>query len=203
LLPPSDTLVRRTQPVARSQAGDDQRTTQYSSVSRSRKWRYEEFPPKFEDTALELPDESRSRIIGRIAGVDHGVRRIGLAITDELQTLASPADTIAGVGSPRRDADAVFRWGQAHEVAGYVVGLPLNMDGTLGPQAAIVQKFIAALRAIAGSAPVVEWDERLSTFQADEWLASRGTGKRRADPRRDALAAAAILAAYLDANRAR
>jgi putative Holliday junction resolvase len=156
---------------------------------------------KFEGSALDLPDETPPRVIGRLAGVDYGTRRIGLALTDTEQQLASPAETIAGTGSPRRDADSVLRWGTKNEIAGYVVGIPLNMDGSIGPQAELTQKFIIALRTLAGQANVIVWDERLSTFQADEWLAAGGTKKPKGDPRRDALAASAILRAYLDSKQ--
>lgn len=149
---------------------------------------------------MDLPDETPPRIIGRLVGVDYGTRRIGLALTDTEQRLASPADTLAGTGSPRRDADSVFRWGTKNEVAGYVVGLPLNMDGSIGSQAQLTQKFITALRALAGETTVIAWDERLSTFQADEWLASGGQKNPKGNPLRDALAASAILRAYLDSK---
>lgn len=150
---------------------------------------------------MDLPDERSSHIIGRLVGVDYGIRRIGLALTDTEQLLASPADTIAGTGSPRRDADSVFRWGTKNGVAGYIVGLPISMDGSIGQQAELTQKFIIALRALASPASVVAWDERLSTFQADEWLADAGQRNPKGDPRRDALAATAILRSYLDSRR--
>lgn len=133
----------------------------------------------------------------RLAGVDYGARRIGLAMSDTRLRLASPATILNGAGSPRRDAEAVHAWALENEATELVVGLPLNMDGTAGPQAELTRRFIAALRALGGL-PVHEWDERLSTFRADELLDDLGARGRRRTARRDALAAQVILQSFLD-----
>lgn len=139
-------------------------------------------------------------IIGRHLGIDYGTKRIGLAISDPEGLIASPADTLAAVGTAAGDARAVCRWAADQEVAAFVVGLPLNMDGTDSQQTKLTRTFIAALQAASGQ-PVQGWDERLSSYQADELMAEMGLSRRKNRPARDALAALVILRSYLDAMR--
>src|SRR5205807_9828031 len=82
---------------------------------------------------------------GRYLGLDVGEKRIGVALSDETATLASPLTTLTRTGA-RKDAAAVAELAGRHEVAAVVVGLPLNMDGTRGPQAEKVLSFVEALR---------------------------------------------------------
>lgn len=138
-------------------------------------------------------------VIGRIAGVDYGTRRIGIAISDVEQRIAVPATTLPGAGNLKRDAKSVAQWIIANEARGVVVGLPLNMDGTMGPQAELTKRFTVELAAELPGLIVTTWDERLSSFQADEWLETAGQPRMRGkrNPLRDALAATAILRSYL------
>jgi putative Holliday junction resolvase len=131
-----------------------------------------------------------------MAAIDYGTRRIGLAVSDFEQKIASPAGAIDAAGSPARDAQRVAEWSAANEVALIVVGLPLNMDGSEGPQAAITRKFVEQLRK-KSTTPVETWDERLSSFQADTWLDQSGLSKKGRSRRRDSLAALAILSDFL------
>jgi putative Holliday junction resolvase len=124
----------------------------------------------------------------RWAGIDHGKRRLGLALSDPGETIASPATTLDGTGTASEDARAVLRWAAENEVEGFVVGLPLNMDGSPGPQAKLSEDFADQLHRL-GNLPVELWDERLSSFQADQHMQS-------------ALAAQVILQSFLDARRA-
>jgi len=138
--------------------------------------------------------------MGRLAGIDYGTRRIGLAISDPGRSIASPAGILDSAGDPGADARRVLKWAADHSPDFFVVGLPLNMDGSEGPQAATTRRFSDALRA-AGAA-VEHWDERLSTFQAEEWLRDFGLTKGKRRKILDALAAKAILQSYLEAHRA-
>jgi len=133
---------------------------------------------------------------GRHLGLDVGDRRIGLALSDETATLASPLATLLRVG-PRKDAAAVAELARRHEVREVVVGLPLNMDGTRGPQARKVLAFAEALRRRLG-VPVVAWDERLTTVEAHERLREAGRGWRERKRVVDQAAAVVILQEYLD-----
>lgn len=139
-------------------------------------------------------------IIGRILAVDFGARRIGLAICDERQSIVSPLRVLAGTGSLTRDAAAIAKAAEAEQVVAIVVGLPLNMDGSAGPQAHESQAFTAALQKIA-SIPIWMADERLTSFAADEWMSELNWSPEKRAKLRDALAARAILISFLKNGR--
>jgi putative Holliday junction resolvase len=141
----------------------------------------------------------------RSLAIDLGARRIGLALSDAGGRLASPHSVLES-----SDPDSAM--GRIAEVARQegaqrlVVGLPLNMDGTVGPAARAAMSFAQRLGAVSGL-PVVLVDERLSSFAAEEQLgARRRAGERITRQRRrrqlDALAAADFLQAYLDGRLA-
>jgi putative Holliday junction resolvase len=135
--------------------------------------------------------------VTRWLGIDHGTKRIGLAVGDTVLKLASPL-TVLDAGSQAVTLDRIAEIAAEHGAEGVVVGLPINMDDTEGPQAAKTRAFARRLadRLAVG---VVLWDERLSSFQADQALAGEWTrAKRRA--RQDAVAAAVILQEFLTAD---
>jgi putative Holliday junction resolvase len=136
----------------------------------------------------------------RILGLDPGERRIGIAISDPTGTLAHPLQTLVR-GSREEDFAAIAALVAEHDVELVVVGWPLSLDGTEGPQARRVARYTDALAACL-PVPVVSWDERFTTAAADEILRQiRGRkGRRRARARGqvDAIAAAVILQSYLD-----
>jgi putative Holliday junction resolvase len=139
--------------------------------------------------------------MGRSIGIDYGTRRIGIALSDYGGRLASPADTLAGSGSPPGDARRVIQFAIDNEARAIVVGLPLNMDGTDSDQTRLTRRFIAAL-AEQTDLPVEVWDERLSSFQADHLLDDAQVPRARRKQLRDALAAQVILQSFLDSRRA-
>lgn len=132
--------------------------------------------------------------------LDVGAVRIGVALSDETETLASGLTTIAAVG-PRKDAQAVARLVSEHEAGALVVGLPYRLDGSVGPQAEKVIAFVERLRRCV-RVPVETWDERLTSVEADERLAAAGVRRRERKARIDQAAAALVLQEYLDARRA-
>ena len=140
----------------------------------------------------------------RYLSLDLGERRIGVAISDSIGLLARPLSTFKRTS---READFyhIAKLVEEHNVAAIIMGLPLNMDGTEGPQAAWVRDYSAALAAAlqahsaATTIPIQLWDERLSTEEAEEIM--RAQGKRPDKTRIDAVAAAVILQSYLDAQR--
>lgn len=145
--------------------------------------------------------------MGRWIGIDYGTKGIGLAVSDAGAALASAEKTLSGSGNATADSRRVRDWAAEYTPEGYVVGLPLNMNGTAGSQAQISRKFAAALHALT-SRPVELWDERLTTFQADEYLREAGVraardrkGRQRRKLLRDSLAAQIILQSFLDARR--
>jgi putative Holliday junction resolvase len=124
---------------------------------------------------------------------------MGVALSDETATLASGLLTVPRVG-PRRDVKVVAGLVRDHRVGTVVVGLPLRLDGTVGPQAEKVEAFAESLRRSL-DVPVVTWDERLTSVAADELLAEAGVRRRDRKSRIDQAAAVLILQGYLDSRR--
>jgi putative Holliday junction resolvase len=138
---------------------------------------------------------------GRHLGLDVGDRRIGVALSDETATLASPLMTVTRVGGGK-DAEMLADLARRHEAAAVVVGLPLNMDGTRGPQAEKVLGLVEALRRRLEGVPVVTRDERLTTVEAEEQLRESGMGWKERKRVVDQVAAVVILQEYLDERAA-
>ena len=135
---------------------------------------------------------------GRILALDVGDRRIGIALSDETQLIATPHSvyTRVGWGPDVKHIQKLYNDNQAVLV---VCGLPRNMDGSVGFQAEKVQSFAEQL--IKAGLPVVFQDERLSTVSAHQALIEGGM---RRDDRKgavDKVAAAVILQTYLDAQK--
>jgi len=133
----------------------------------------------------------------RILALDLGERRIGVAMSDAMGWLASPL-TVLRCGSREAELCAIEALVKEHRIEQVVVGYPRNLDGSVGPQAQGVEKYIAQLRARLPT-PVIPWDERLSTAQAERLI--HETGRRVRRERIDAAAAAVILQSYLDGQR--
>ncbi|HEX4021619.1 MAG TPA: Holliday junction resolvase RuvX [Acidobacteriaceae bacterium] len=137
-------------------------------------------------------------LLPRILGLDHGDRRIGVAISDELGITAQPLLTIYRTNR-RNDMRSLARIIRRHGCNTIVVGLPLHMSGDTGPRAIAATEFASLLRAEL-KLPVVLWDERLSTAEAHRHLDAAG---RPANTRKqviDQVAAVLILQSYLDAQ---
>jgi len=132
----------------------------------------------------------------RIIGLDVGDKTLGVAISDELGMTAQ------GVTVHKRttaSADLAFLRDivSRYDATAIVVGLPKNMDGSLGPQAQKTLVFIERIRQ-ACAIPVFTWDERLTTREAERVLLEANTSRRRRKQVRDRLAAQLILQSYLD-----
>jgi putative Holliday junction resolvase len=131
----------------------------------------------------------------RYLAIDLGAKRTGLAAGDDVVGLVQPVEVVQ---VPRGPAllDALARAIDRHGPDALVIGLPLNMDGTEGGATADVRAFGAALAGRVGL-PVHYHDERLSSFEADQRMARSGRTHREKKELRDALAACAILEAWL------
>jgi len=136
-----------------------------------------------------------------VLGIDLGTKRIGVALSDPTETLASPFSTVPHRSS-REDVAHVAALCAEHHVTGIVVGWPRNMDGTLGPGARRAEAFAERLREVTGL-PVSLWDERLSTVAAERALIELGARRGRRRDVRDRVAAALLLQAFLDARARR
>lgn len=133
----------------------------------------------------------------RILGIDHGEVRLGLAISDELGMLAHPLTTLDG----REKFNAIVRKLQEiileKNVERVVLGLPRNMNGTYGPAAEKVREFAEKLKPVL-SVPIVLWDERMTTQQAQRSLHDAGRNVKNSRKVIDQVAAVIILQSYLD-----
>jgi putative pre-16S rRNA nuclease len=133
-----------------------------------------------------------------ILGLDLGRARIGAAISDELQLLAHPLETIPANGQAASRVAEIVRERKIDRV---VTGLPRQMDGQLGAAATEVIRFVEKLRALL-PCPVVTWDERLTTVAAHRALRSAGKKTRQTRGYIDQVAAQMILQSYLDRRAA-
>jgi putative Holliday junction resolvase len=151
-------------------------------------------------------------MIERYLGVDLGSKRIGLAVGDSEGGVVSPVDVLGACPTPEANARAILKAAEEYGVNGIVIGLPLNMDGTEGPQARLSKTLAAAIRKLAAaSSPgggatglkVYLHDERLTSFAADKQLVERDLTHKKKKARQDALAAAILLQSFLDEQRRR
>ena len=132
----------------------------------------------------------------RVLALDHGTRRVGVAVSDELQLIAQPLEYIA----PEPFANFLTRLKEIlreKEISLILVGLPRNMDGSYGPAALKVQEFVAALKD-AVTVPIKTWDERLTTVQAQKFLIQGNVRREQRKQKVDKTAAAILLQSYLD-----
>lgn len=134
----------------------------------------------------------------RIAGLDVGEKRIGVALSDELGLTAQGLEVI----TRRRPDDTFARLGEIvaqYGVQRWVVGLPRNMNGTYGPSAEMARTFAEALTERT-QLPVEFWDERLTTAAAQRTLLEADVSRKKRKQVVDKIAAAYILQGYLDAG---
>jgi len=132
-------------------------------------------------------------------GLDPGSVRVGLAATDPTATIAGPVATLSrrdGAALWARIRDEAQRRGAAH----VVVGLPRRLDGSEG-EAALAARELAAEASRETGLPVEMWDERLTTVSAERALVEAGMRRERRRRTIDAVAAAIMLQAWLDARR--
>lgn len=139
--------------------------------------------------------------MSRILALDYGERRIGVAASDPTATIAQPLPTIQRRRGKRPPYAGLVELIRRLDVELIVIGLPIESDGSEGPQAARVREFSEGLRKRC-ELPVEFWDERLSSVRAQRELAALDLpAKARRDKGRvDAMAATFILQSYLDAH---
>jgi putative holliday junction resolvase len=130
-------------------------------------------------------------------GIDFGETRTGVAISDPLGSFAIPFRTLPG---GRETLTPLVAAAQQEGVAGVVLGLPKNMDGTLGPAAEKVQQFAEQLHASLPEIEIVLWDERMTTLEAQKRLHEAGKNTRSSRKIIDQVAAQILLQNYLDAQ---
>lgn len=134
----------------------------------------------------------------RILGLDVGSKTIGMAVSDELELVANTLATLQrkGMAQDLRQLAAVIA---EQEVGAIVVGLPKNMNGSLGPSSQMVLELVEELKRTVAQ-PVVTWDERLSTVAAEKVLLEADMSRKKRKKVIDQVAAVLILQGYLDSR---
>lgn len=136
---------------------------------------------------------------GALLGLDLGTKTIGVALSDQLRTVASPQLTIRRTKFGK-DAQTLIEFIAAREAVAIVLGLPRNMDGSEGPRAQSTRAFARNLAALT-PLPIAFWDERLSTVAAERALIEADTSRAKRAQRIDNIAASYILQGFLDRLR--
>ncbi|HPD28602.1 MAG TPA: Holliday junction resolvase RuvX [Phycisphaerae bacterium] len=140
----------------------------------------------------------------RYLGVDLGTKRIGLAISDPHTGVVSPLSVINTRAGLEQNASAIIDVAEEYDAGGIVIGLPLNMDGTEGPQARLSKQLAEAIRKAcqarrnAATITVHLHDERLTSHAADRRLLGRDLTRKKKKNRQDAIAAQVLLESFLD-----
>jgi putative Holliday junction resolvase len=132
----------------------------------------------------------------RILALDHGTKRIGVAVSDEMRMIATPLEYIPA----EPFADFLARLKEIireKEIELIIIGMPRNMDGSYGPAALKVQAFVAVLKD-AITIPIKPLDERLTTVQAQRYLIQGNVRRDQRKEKVDKTAAAILLQSYLD-----
>jgi len=136
----------------------------------------------------------------RLLGLDVGDKTIGVAMSDELEISAQPLIVIKRTGSVKKDLAEVKRIAEENAVGEIIVGMPYMLDGSTGIQAGKVQEFIEGLRRRV-RIPIIEWDERLSTAEAERVLIAGDQRRAKRKEVIDKLAATVILQSYMNSPR--
>jgi putative Holliday junction resolvase len=144
-----------------------------------------------------MPSESGARgRPGRVLGLDHGSRRVGVAVSDALRMTAQPLEVVSRTGAVARVAEIVAEY----EIEEIVVGLPTSLNGTEGPPAAAARGFGEEITLATGIA-VHYVDERFTTVTAEKAMLEAGAKRQVRRDRLDKVAAAIILQAFLDRSQ--
>lgn len=134
----------------------------------------------------------------RILALDHGSKRIGVALSDELGWTAQPLETFER-RTLDRDIAHIRDLVRTHEVGRVLLGLPLRLSGAEGPAVRAVRQFVDRL-AEALPVPIVTWDERMTTKAAEELLIAADVSRKKRKGAVDRVAAAILLQSYLEAH---
>ena len=132
----------------------------------------------------------------RLLGLDLGTKTIGLAVSDIERSIATPYETIRRTKFGA-DSKLLIAAAQKQDVFAYVIGLPLNMDGSEGPRAQATRAFIRSMAPL-DSRPFIFWDERLSTAAVTRELIAQDASRAKRAEVVDRMAAAYILQGVLD-----
>ncbi|WP_223568442.1 Holliday junction resolvase RuvX [Agrobacterium tumefaciens] len=131
-----------------------------------------------------------------IAGLDLGTKTIGLAMSDLSRRFATPRPVIKRVKFTQ-DADVLLAFAEKEKVSAFIIGLPMNMDGSAGPRVQATRAFVRTMGEKT-ALPFIFWDERLSTVAAERALLEMDVSRAKRAERIDSAAASFILQGALD-----
>lgn len=131
-----------------------------------------------------------------VAGLDLGTKTIGLAMSDLGRRFATPRTVIKRVKFTK-DAEVLLAFAEKEKVSAFILGMPMNMDGSAGPRAQATRAFVRAM-SDKTAIPFVFWDERLSTVAAERALLEMDVSRAKRAERIDSAAASFILQGALD-----
>ena len=131
----------------------------------------------------------------RIIGIDYGRKRVGVAVSDPLRIFASALETV----QTAKIIEYLKKYAESETIVRFVVGYPVNMNGTIGERAEKTLAFKEMLERRTGL-PIVMWDERLTTVAADRVLIEAGVRRENRKGYVDEIAAVFILQGYLDSK---
>ena len=146
-----------------------------------------------------IPGMNELPSTGRVAGIDFGTVRIGIAVSDPGRLIATPIENYTRLGI---DADArrFRRLVEEEEIVLFVVGLPIHLSGDASAMSIEARQFGQWITETTGM-PVVYHDERLTSFEAEEILLSAELSSKKRKKRLDMLAAQRILSGWIDSQR--
>jgi putative Holliday junction resolvase len=155
-------------------------------------------PERPQSNGTLITESTERQLMGRILGLDFGLRRVGAAISDPGRSIASPLEVYERRDS-RQDARHYEKLIREHEIERIVVGLPVHTSGREGQLAALAREWGSWLRTVT-ELPVVYWDERYTSVEADNLMIESGLKRQKRKSLRDKLAAQILLQGYLDAG---
>lgn len=135
-----------------------------------------------------------------VLAIDHGVKRCGFAVADALRISALPLAPFLGAGNSTAALDFIAGMLRERDVDTFLVGWPVNMDGSSGARAQDVQYFVEALRARFPAQRIVRYDERLTTKAAEELLREAHVPPAKRRELRDSFSALVLLRDWLDSG---
>ena len=154
-------------------------------------------PAKAHSAVMDAGAFARALPAGaRLLGLDVGTKTVGIALSDVTRTIASGLTTLARTKF-QADARRLLALADEHRIGGFVVGMPVNLDGSEGPRAQATRAFARSLAKLTPLA-ILLWDERLSTVAAERTLLEADMSRRRRAQVIDKVAATLILQGALD-----
>lgn len=133
----------------------------------------------------------------RIASIDYGLARLGLALSDETKMLASPLDTLRAEKSAQLTAERIAQRLSQYELEAVVIGMPLHLSGKQGFLADEVTHFISLLEKLL-PCPIIPWDERLTSVLVERAMIEGNVRRKKRAQHVDTLSAVLVLQNYLD-----